>query len=287
MRGVAVWWRVARSERGVWSGRIAVLTVISGLLFGLGVASAQEAVTLDRVESLLNAGRVQEARELLARWQEGAADSADAETRAWGWYLAGRLAEDGSRAELDYLKVVIEGSNSPYADDALLRLAEYQFARGEYDRGIDYLARLRRDYPTSEHAAEALLWMARGALSKGDRARACSTAEQGLNEVAPADTALAHGLSEIRSVCVRGGGDQTVQVAALRDVQAARDLAGKLRARGFDAWITGPSPSDSLVRVRVGRGLGATEAQALMERLMEIGYSPFLVRDSSGAGGGP
>lgn len=276
--------RTARADSARGWGRSGPLWSVLGLLCIAGVAPAQEPELL-RVERLTDAGDVQEARQALVRWEERFGDSAALELRARAWYLAGRLAEDGAEAELRYLKVVIEAPNSAYADDALLQLARYHFARGDHARSLDHLGRLRREYPTSEHAAGALLWIARGARSHGDSARACAAAEQGLREVPPSDSELARGLEEIRSSCTGGTGAHSVQVAALQDADGARRLAQRLREQGYDAWVREPATGDRLYRVRVGRGLAAAQAQALVERLVAGGYSPFLVTESEGSGG--
>lgn len=238
---------------------------------------AQQTSLLDQAERLADAGEVRQARQVLSRWQSDHGESAPVDQRARAWFLLGRLTEDGSAAELEYLRVIIEGSTTPYADDALLRLAQYKYALGEYSRAVEYLGRLRRDYPTSEHAATALLWLARAARELGDIERACGAAEQGLREVAPADSALDRSLREEREACLTTPRAYSVQVAAFKDEVAAQSLARELLSRGFDAWILTATPGDPLHRVRVGRDLIEGEAEALLDRLIAAGYSAFLV----------
>ena len=245
----------------------------------------QDGSLLDRVEQLADSGDALEARQALQRWEREFAGGASAEDQARAWFLAARLAEDAEVAEVNYLRVVIEGSTSRYADDALLLLGQYKYALGDYAKVIDYLGRLRRDYPTSEHAATALLWIARAARSQGDSERACSAAEQGLREVAPLDTLLEHAMAETRAGCRDASGNYTVQVAALKDESAAQRLARDLLSAGYDAWVLNATPRDPFFRVRVGRGLLEAEAQALLERLARDGHSPFLVAGSSLRGG--
>ncbi len=248
-------------------------------------AAAQEASLLDQAERLADRGEAQEARQALARWESEFGESAPLALRARGWFLAGRLAEEGAEAELHYLRVIIEGSSTEYADDALLRLAQYKYARGEYARVVEYLGRLRRDYPTSEHGPGALLWIARAAAEQGDAEHACAAAEQGLAELSPADTLLEEAFREARASCRDRVRTYTVQVAALQDETAAHELARALLQQGFDAWVLNATERDPLYRVRVGRGLIEGEAQALLERLVRAGYSPFLVSQSSRLGG--
>ena len=253
---------------------------------GLGAGLAQEADLLDRAEAAADRGETLVARDLLSRWERESEGSASVEERARGWFLKARLTEDAERAEVLYIRVVIEGSSTRYADDALLRLAQYSFVSGDHSKAIEYLGKLRRDYPTSEHGPDALLWIARTASAQGDGQRACQAAEQGLKEVAPIDTALARALAEARRDCGGVAGRYTVQVAALHDALAAQRLAQDLLDQDYTAWILNATPSDPLYRVRVGRSLTEEAAQDMLRRLEEAGFSPFLVVERSGQGGG-
>lgn len=251
----------------------------------VGQALAQEESLLDRAERLADRGEVREALQALARWQSDFGESSSLDQRARAWFLAGRLAEKGEEAELSFLRVIIEGSTTPYADDALLRLAQFKYAEGEFAKVIEYLGRLRRDYPTSEHGPEALLWISRAARQLGDTQRACSAAEQGLAELVPGDTLLERAFQEEGSACGTTERVYTVQVAAFRDEAAAQNLARELLIAGYDAWVLSASGDETVHRVRVGRGLLEAEAQALVERLSREGYSPFLVSQPERIGG--
>ena len=264
------------------------------LVFGLAVCllvltravAAQQSSALDRAETYADRGEAEAAREALAGWQSEFGSSATLNQRVRAWYLTARLAEDGATAELNYLRVVIEGSSTSYADDALLRLAQFKYSQGEHSRAIEYLGRLRRDYPTSEHNAMALLWLSKSASALGDAERACEAAEQGLRELPPGDAELERSLHEERAACEESARTYTVQVGAFNDAGAAQSLARDLLAQGFDAWVLNATPQDPLYRVRVGRGLIEAEAGTLADRLAAVGYSPFLVSQSGQAGGG-
>jgi len=256
---------------------IAIAVLLLGFASSAPHVEAQGSSLLDRAERLADQGDARAARQALAQWETEASSDAPLDERARAWFLAGRLAEDGAEAELYYLRVVFDGSSSRYADDALLRLAQYKYAQAEYAKAIDYLGRLRRDYPTSELAAEALLWVAKAAGALGDSERACAAAEQGLRELPPSDSLLERSLRDERSRCGESVRRYSVQVAAFQDVAAAQGLARSLLNGGFDAWVLNATERDPLYRVRVGRGLIEAEAQALADRLVQAGHSPFLV----------
>lgn len=272
-----------RNHRRRASG-LAPLGLLMVLALAAPQAAAQETGLLDQAERLADRGETQEARRALARWESDFGESAPLALRARAWFLAGRLAEEGAEAELHYLRVIIEGSSTEYADDALLRLAQYKYVRDEYARVVEYLGRLRRDYPTSEYGPEALLWIARAAAEQGDAEHACAAAEQGLAELSPADTLLEPAFREAQAGCRDRVRTYTVQVAAFQDETAAHELARLLLRQGYDAWVLNATERDPLYRVRVGRGLIEGEAQALLERLTRAGYSPFLVSQSGRMG---
>lgn len=253
------------------------------LLLSVWAAQAQVASPLDRAERALLEGRTAEAREIVARWRQEASDTAAAE-RARGWYLSGRLALDAAEAELYYLRVLLDASDSGYADDALLRLAQYQLALGNPVRAEEYLIQLRRDYPTSELGREALLWLSHAKRHRGEHGAACDAANQGLNELRPGEANLRAALVEALQRCREparppaAGASYSVQVAALSSAEGAQALSERLRQAGFDAWVEPPG-TGGLHRVRVGRGLLEADAQRLAQQLIAAGYAAFLVAD--------
>ncbi len=271
-----------RAER--FAVRVACLTVALILIGALEVGAQGEDL-LDQVESLTDRGETLSARDILGRWEREHQDAATPENLARFWYLQARLTPEAARAEMLYLRVVIEGSSSVYADDALMRLAQYAYTAGEHSKSIDYLGRLRQDFPTSELNAEAMLWIARNSHAQGNAEGACTAAEQGLREVAPTDATLLRALGEARAECGGAQGRYTVQVAAFKDGSAAQQLARDLMGRGYDTWILNGTPGDPFYRVRVGRGLDETRAEEVLGRLTSEGYSPFLVTEARRPGG--
>jgi cell division septation protein DedD len=261
--------------------------VAAWLVFAAVAAGAAQETPdpLAAAERALAEGRAAEAREWLERWRAAAEDTASLETRARAWYLAARLSLDAAEAELYYLRVVTDASESPFADDALLRLAQYRLALGDPARAEEYLLRLRREYPTSELRAEALLWLSHAKRQAGDAEAACAAATQGMNEAARASPDLRAALTEALARCrepaaprATGRGGYSVQVAALSTPEAAQALAARLRDAGFDAWVAAPG-AGRLYRVRVGRGLSEADAQRLARQLTAAGYAAFVVAE--------
>ena len=80
-----------------------------------------------------------------------------------------------------------------------------------------------------------------------------------------------------RSVAPAAPGGLYLQVAALRDSAAARDLESDLRTAGFETEILSPS-DDGLIRVLSGPYGQRDEARMAAEKMSELGVQPFLRR---------
>ena len=70
-------------------------------------------------------------------------------------FWRGALAETAVDAERDYRRVIVEYPLSPYADDALLSLAELEQARGDRAAAYQHLQRFVREHPASPARARA------------------------------------------------------------------------------------------------------------------------------------
>ena len=89
-------------------------------------------------------------------------------------YWRGALAETAADAERDYRRVIVEYPLSPYADDALLSLAELEQARGDRAAAYQHLQRFVREHPMGPARARAGLAAARLAFEQRDVTRGCA-----------------------------------------------------------------------------------------------------------------
>jgi cell division septation protein DedD len=89
-------------------------------------------------------------------------------------FWRGALAETAADAERDYRRVIVEYPLSPYADDALLSLAELEQARGDRAAAYQHLQRFVREHPASAARARAGLAAARLAFEQHDAVRGCA-----------------------------------------------------------------------------------------------------------------
>jgi cell division septation protein DedD len=84
------------------------------------------------------------------------------------------LASNAADAESDYKHIVVDYPLAPQAEDALLRLAQLELARGDRDGALNHLQRIPRDYPRSKSLARASYWTARVLFEKNDIPNACA-----------------------------------------------------------------------------------------------------------------
>ena len=89
-------------------------------------------------------------------------------------FWRGALAETAADAERDYRRVIVEYPLSPYADDALLSLAELEQARGDRAAAYQHLQRFVREHPLGPARARAGLAAARLAFEQRDVTRGCA-----------------------------------------------------------------------------------------------------------------
>jgi cell division protein FtsN len=93
------------------------------------------------------------------------------------------LAANASDAESDYKHIVVDYPLAPQAEDALLRLAQLELARGDRDGALGHLQRIPRDYPRSKSLARANYWTARVLFEKNDVPNACVANTNALSQV--------------------------------------------------------------------------------------------------------
>lgn len=141
--------------------RIPIRMVVTVLCAALLVATpALGQATLERVDELTRLGRANEARNLLLEWWEGDRATASRRDLQRGLWLRGRLTVDPVQAELDFQRLVVLYPSGQFTPDAILRLAQGAYARGNEDVARRYVETLQRDYPRSDVRERADGWLA-------------------------------------------------------------------------------------------------------------------------------
>jgi TolA-binding protein len=268
--------------------------IVALLALAQGTARAQQ-------DSLFPDSVIREAVRLVT---EGQGDSARALVRSrlslWSpqdslyplaLFAAGVVAQAPESALTYFRRVSIEYSRSRWAPAALLRLAQYAFARGDWNGALRSAERVLLDYPGSPEAAPAAYWAGRSQLELGNLAEACRLFERA-EANAGLEVEVANRARFYLQRCRTAAGDTqaartppaatratfSVQVAAVQSPVAADEVMRSLRARGYDPRVI--RDTDGLFKVRVGQFRTRDEAQRLAAELRRLlGGNPFVVEE--------
>jgi cell division septation protein DedD len=263
--------------------RRTILVLVAGCAMAWGadpppaVAQQAGAADLDRAEELLGEHRYADARAAVRAWWDASGEAARGDLRARGLFLRAVLNTEPASSESDLLRIAVEHPQSPHADRALLRLAQFRLARGDSAEARALLERLVRDHPQGgeRDRAIALLRPLGGAVTRPSRSAAPAT-PSGRPPAAPAaapqrPSAAPAPSAPGRPAEYRPGVDYTVQAGAFSAVSDAEALRARLRAAGFDAYLARVG-GDGRTLVRVGTFRDRAAAEALQRRMRTAGF---------------
>jgi septal ring-binding cell division protein DamX len=208
-------------------------------------------------------------------------------------------------------QVAVEYASSPWADDALLRLVQMDYAVRNLESAERNLERLRLDFPATPLLARAAYWAGRTYFDDNKPAAACRWLADGMAQ-AGTDVELQNQLGFLYQRCnmaadtaadtAAAPADSTrplprdsapatpatpaappapaakpayrVQVGAVATQAAADGLAARARAAGFTVITV---REKGLFKVRAGEFATRAEAQAAAGRLKaKLGGNPFV-----------
>jgi cell division protein FtsN len=125
-----------------------------------------------RAQTLVSDGNGAAGRELIDSVIKATSPTARLYPEALFWRAS--LASNAADAESDYKHIVVDYPLAPQAEDALLRLAQLELARGDREGALLHLQKIPRDYPRSRSLARASYWTARVLFEKNDIPKACA-----------------------------------------------------------------------------------------------------------------
>src|SRR5437867_2702039 len=170
-------------------------TVLSGVLLCCAATLAAAQATarpIDpvfvRAQTLVSDGNGAAGRALIDSVIAATPPSARLYPEALFWRAS--LAANAADAESDYRHIVVDYPLAAQAEDALLRLAQLELARGDRDGALAHLQKIQRDYPRSKSLARASYWTARVLFEKNDIANACRANANALTQANPAEVEL-------------------------------------------------------------------------------------------------
>jgi cell division protein FtsN len=141
-----------------------------------------------RAQALVSDGNGVAGRALIDSMIAATPPSAPLYPQALFWRAS--LAASAADAESDYRHIVVDYPLAPQAEDALLRLAQLELARGDRDGALVHLRRIQRDYPHSKSLGRASYWTARVLFEKNDIPAACAANAAALSQSDPAEIEL-------------------------------------------------------------------------------------------------
>ena len=141
-----------------------------------------------RAQQLVGAGNGAAGRALVDSALAAAAPQSPAYAEALFWRAS--LAAGSAEAERDYRRLAVEFPLSPRSEDALLRLAQLELARGDRAMAVKHLERLTLEHPTGASRPRAAYWMARVLFEMNDVAGGCSAIAGARAYLTPGDVEL-------------------------------------------------------------------------------------------------
>lgn len=227
---------IAPRARAILASIVAlVLVVVAPAARGQGIPLAPPGMTdstVIRARRLASDGNAAAGRALLdsamAASKEGSPEYVNA--------LFGRamIAGSGDEARRDYLRIAVDYSSSPRAEDALLRLAQMELARGDRTAAKRFLERLALEHPAGPSRAQGAYWMGRVLIDEGALLPACASLSEAKARVEPSDVELANQITYYSQPCA----------AAQR---AAQHAADSVRADSIDK-VMRAAKADSIAR---------------------------------------
>lgn len=94
-------------------------------------------------------------------------------------YTQAMVANDAAEMRRQLQRVAVEYSSSSWADDALLRLVQLDYASGNLDGAARNLERIRQDYPGSALLPQSSYWAARTYFDRRNPELACRWIAEG------------------------------------------------------------------------------------------------------------
>ena len=191
-----------------------------------------------RARRLVSEGEGAAGRALVDSMLRAATEGTPAYGDALFW--RGALAETASDAEGDYRRVIVEYPLSPYADDALLSLAELEQARGDRTAAYQHLQRFVREHPMGPARARAGLAAARLAFEQRDVPRGCAMIADARLSAGSTDVELRNQIDYHGSRC-----PATPATASGTPVPPAGTAAPSVRSSGSPTAASSPAPRSS------------------------------------------
>lgn len=233
-------------------------------------------------------------------------------------YTQAMVSGDAGDMRRQLQRIAVEYSSSSWADDALLRLVQLDYASGNLDGAARNLERIRQDYPGSSLTPQASYWAARTYFDQKKSDLACRWLSEGM-AASQGNVEVQNQLGYLNQRCAKFAGagpapgdsgrvkappDSPAPVASATPDTAqvpppgsdtlglpgsvpvpvrpvpATGRTDTLRADSLAASPRTPTPaSNARFRVQITAVRSQSTAQALVAKLKSRGFSPVVVEE--------
>jgi cell division septation protein DedD len=255
------------------------------LLASAGSASAQSDARVLAAIRLAQDGRVDSARVALAALEQsvGPADSSFAQVL----YAQGLVAPTVADARQRLQRVVTEYPLSSWADDAVVRLGQLEYANGDPAAAARQLEKFHGDYAASPLFPVAAVWAGRALLRAKDSLAGCRWVSEGLGRVGR-DAATRRELAALAAAC--GGKAVAVGDSVKPPVARTDSLVAKASPVPAAPPALAPAATPESIpavarapawRLQVIAAGTAAEADAQLLRATRAGFDAIVVREGN------
>lgn len=197
-------------------------------------------------------------------------------------YASALIAPTAQEMQRNLQRITVEHALSPWADDALLKLAQLEYASGNLPGTVRSLERLRADYPGSTALGVAAFWAARTYFDMQNEKSACEWVGAGLAATSSAEIEARNQLDAFVRRCPAARAAQTDPAAAAVAAARSSDTTSfnpVLSARVVPA-AAAPAPAPPagpVFRVQVVAAASQSIADGAARRLEALGVESRIV----------
>jgi predicted negative regulator of RcsB-dependent stress response len=191
-------------------------------------------------------------------------------------YARAMVAGEPEAMRRDLQRIAVEYPYSSWADDALLRLAQLDFAAGDLDGTTRDLERIRLDYPDTPLLAQASLWAARAYFDRNNPRAACGWLDQGMARVGD-DIELKNQLEFYRQRCPGALAAANAADSATRADSAKARVAADSVGRADS--VAKAAKSKAKFRIQIAAVNSQAKADSVARKVTRAGFEPIVVKD--------
>jgi cell division septation protein DedD len=173
----------------------------------------------------------------------GAQTTARSNAVADSLFQHARTADSPVDARRDYLRIIVDFSLSPRAEEALLRLGEMEYDSGDKTAARRHLERLSTEHPDGATRSHGAYWLARVLLDAGESRAACDLLTEAKAKAKSSDVEFLGQVTYYAQPCTR------IQAAAAAAAAAAAQALADSTARA-DSVARAAARADSLDKVK-------------------------------------